>query len=155
KDRNFTERFFLQSPNLVLYNEDLDIEVFIRWIDDEKQANIIWLNYENKNWYNILNSITDFCYNLNIRYFEILIDAWDSKKQKAAIEAKFVPSAYFPALFFNENNKVRRDAVVFVRSFEILDFSEIYASGDSAEYIKEFYRSWERIYIGNFFKNLG
>ncbi|MCK9225176.1 MAG: hypothetical protein M0Q02_08830 [Candidatus Muirbacterium halophilum] len=155
KERNFTERFFLQSPNLVLYNEDLDIEVFIRWIDDEKQANIIWLNYENKNWYNILNSITDFCYNLNIRYFEILIDAWDSKKQKAAIEAKFVPSAYFPALFFNENNKVRRDAVVFVRSFEILDFSEIYASGDSAEYIKEFYRSWERIYIGNFFKNLG
>ncbi|MFA5479701.1 MAG: GNAT family N-acetyltransferase [Candidatus Muiribacteriota bacterium] len=154
KQFNFTDRFFLQEPNLVLYNEDFNIEVFIRWIDEEKQANIIWLNYENRNWYNILNSITNFCYNLNIRYFEILIDAWDTKKQKAAIDAKFVPSAYFPALFFNKHNNERRDAVVFVRSFEILDFSEIYAEGIAGEFLKEFYKSWEKVYIGNFFKNL-
>ncbi len=154
REKNYVDRFFLQEPNLVLINEELDIEVYIRWIDEEKQANIIWLNYENRNWYNILNSITNFCYNLNIRYFEILIDAWDTKKQKAAIDAKFVPSAYFSSLFYNPENGKRRDAVVFVRSFEILDFSEIYSVGISGEYLKEFYKSWEKIYIGNFFENL-
>ncbi|MGM0608568.1 MAG: hypothetical protein ACQESP_09120 [Candidatus Muiribacteriota bacterium] len=154
KEYDFNDRFFLQQPNLVLYNPDLNIEVFIRWIDEEKQANIIWLNYENRNWYNILNSITNFCYNLNIRYFEILIDAWDTKKQKAAIEAKFVPSAYFPAIFHNKNSVIRRDAVVFVRSFEILDFSEIHPEGNAKDFLLQFYKSWEKVYIGNFFKNL-
>jgi|GEM_PF-1282992 len=154
QERHFTDRFFLTRPNLVLYNSDLEIEVFLKWIDEEKQANIIWLNYENRNWYNILNSITNFCYQLNIRYFEILIDAWDSKKQKAAMDAKFVPSAYFPALFLNENTGKRKDAVVFVRSFEILDFSEIVALGIATDFLKEFYKGWERIYIGNFFRNL-
>jgi ribosomal protein S18 acetylase RimI-like enzyme len=154
KQEHFNERFFLQEPNLVLYNESYGIEVFIRWIDEEKQANIIWINYENKRWYNILNSIANFCYNLNIRYFEILIDAWDIKKQKAAIEAKFVPTAYFPALFLNEDDSVRRDAVVFVRSFEILDFSNIYLFGEAKEFLREFYKSWEKIYIGNFFDEL-
>ncbi|PLX16171.1 MAG: hypothetical protein C0601_11150 [Candidatus Muiribacterium halophilum] len=154
QERNFTDRFFLTKPNLVLYNQELNIEVFLKWIDEEKQANIIWLNYENRNWYNILNSITNFCYQLNIRYFEILIDAWDSKKQKAAMDAKFVPSAYFPSLFLNEETGKRKDAVVFIRSFEILDFSELITLGIATDFLKEFYKSWEKIYIGNFFKNL-
>lgn len=60
---------------------------------------------------------------VGIDYMEVLISAFEPTHQRAALSAKFLPCAYFPAMEQGEDG--REDYLVFARSTLPLDFSNV------------------------------
>lgn len=60
---------------------------------------------------------------VGIDYMEVLISAFEPTHQRAALSARFLPCAYFPAM--EQAGEAREDYLVFARSTLPLDFSNV------------------------------
>jgi tryptophan synthase alpha chain len=80
-------------------------------------------------------------HSLGLRYIELLVSAFDPVKQRQALEARFLPCAYFPAMKVTSGGR-RMDYLVFSRSFEKLDFTQISLEGTRRRYLQAFVKCW-------------
>ncbi|MFP5503422.1 MAG: N-acetyltransferase family protein [Candidatus Sericytochromatia bacterium] len=71
----------------------------------------------------IFNVVFETAQTMGIDYLELLISAYEPKQQRAALSAKFLPCAYFPAM--RQTALAREDILVFARSILPLDFSHV------------------------------
>ena len=85
---------------------------------------------------------------MGVRYLEVLIDGANAERVAEAMAARFLPSAYFPAMRWDAAGKSARDYVVLSRSLAVLDFRGLVLQPAYADYLKEYFRLWREQNVG-------
>lgn len=136
--------FPFHAPNMRFYSKDLKNEIFCNINRQDGHMAIIAFKCEARNFTNLLNS---FCRAAQAvagaGYVELLVSAFDPLMQKQALEARFLPCSYFPAMRVNSNGE-RIDYMAMSRSFVALDFTEIHLVKNNQKFLEAFMECWYR-----------
>ena len=130
-------------PNCLLTDPDQRIEIFLHLKEDIGFAAVIGETLEGpvdpvRLYLLLLRHLRQ----AGVSYVEAINDASDTHGISCILEAGFVPCAYVPA--FKETGRIRRDYVVFGKSFESLSTSGRKVSGA----YEDFYREYARVEKG-------
>lgn len=139
------------DPNLMLITPDQSTEVFLNYGATDRYSVIMGGKSEIKDFSLILNSVAKTLNNMGVSYIELLVDAYSPDLQWQALHARFLPSAYFPA--FRKVGDKRWDYIVFSRSFEMLDFRNVKIMSTYRNFLKEYMKIWQALYIDLAFKD--
>jgi hypothetical protein len=137
--------FPFHEPNLLLTTPDQKVEVFAFYSEIDKHCVLIGIrDVDGLGYSNILDAACRTLKGLGARYIEFIIRADETAKIETAIQAQFVPCAYFPAMQLAASG-TRFDYAVFSRSFEILDFHNLKLEGRNCQYLIQYYNNWKEI----------
>ncbi|MFZ4712485.1 MAG: GNAT family N-acetyltransferase [Bacteriovoracaceae bacterium] len=142
--------FPFHTPNVLITSPDQSTEAFLYVNDLDRHCVIIGINAEHTYHHNhmsLLHQIVDLLRTMNVRYIETIVRADKTIDIDNVIKAKFIPCAYFPAfqLTIDEKGEARHDFVVFSRSFEVFDFSNIQLDGIYKEFLTLYFEMWKEI----------
>lgn len=129
-------------PEIELYTMDEKTRAYIHFEERDGHGDLMGLaTDEPENLTDILESIAYYAESIDIKYLELLIDAYNPEIQKKAYEADFLPCAYFPAMEKSKEGE-KIDFIVACRTFVPLDFRGIKLTDDNREYVREFFKQW-------------
>lgn len=137
--------FPFHEPNLLLVNEEESAEIYLYYSKPDHHAVIIGGHENVENLTHLLNSLVLCLEEHGVRYLELLSDAYHPKVLKQIMDARFLPSAYYPAMRWKRGKG--RDYIVFSKSFVLLDFKSIQAEGLFSDYLSEYFKLWKSFYI--------
>jgi hypothetical protein len=130
------------EPNLLLTSADQSIEVFCFFSPIDKHCILIGIrDTQGEGTFRILDAASKLLHDLGARYIEFIIRADEIEKIEMAIEAEFIPCAYFPSM--HRNGEIRHDFVAFSRSFEILNFRNLKLEGVNRQYLVQYFNIWK------------
>jgi hypothetical protein len=146
KNNNFFKYIYMpfHEPNIILVSKDGKTEVYMSYNPKDKYS-VIMNGFTDKEPAVILESVAIKMQEINMSYVEILFDAYSPELETAAIDARFIPSGYFLASKLDGDE--RRDCIVFSRTFDILDFSNVKLSSLYRSFLKEYIKLWRENYI--------
>ncbi len=134
--------FPFSRPNMRFYSKDMKHEIFCNINRQDGHMAIIGFKCQARNFTNLLNS---FCRAAQAvagaEYVELLVSAFDPMLQKQALEAKFLPCSYFPAMSMTSEGE-RIDYLAMSRSFVNLDFTEIHLVKNNQKFLEAFMECW-------------
>ncbi|MDD2772111.1 MAG: GNAT family N-acetyltransferase [Elusimicrobiales bacterium] len=133
------------EPNLLLISHDQKSEIYIHLSEKDRYTAILGGRSEEKSLSLLLNSAARTLRDFNVSYIELLVDAYSPELQWQAVNARFLPSAYFPAARLV--GAKRWDYMIFSRSFEMLDFRNVTLMHTYREYLKEYLKVWDALYV--------
>ncbi|MBI5629956.1 MAG: GNAT family N-acetyltransferase [Elusimicrobia bacterium] len=145
EDKLRMQFFPFHEPNLMLVTEDQAAEIYIHYSKPDHHAVIIGGHESVPDLARLLNAVGLFLEEHGVRYLELLADAYHPGIIQKVMEARFLPSAYYPAMRWKHGKG--RDYIVFSKTFTILDFKHIAARGLFSEYLREYFRLWKSLYI--------
>lgn len=146
KSNSFFEHIFMpfHEPNLILISPDQNTEVYLTYSKDKYSAIVGGVTSE-KDFSVVLESVAMKVSEMDMGYLEVIIDAYSPELQRDAIDARFIPSAYFPCAKRMEEK--RYDCVVFSRTFDILDFRNVKILSVYKNFLNEYLKLWKENYI--------
>jgi hypothetical protein len=138
--------FPFHLPHWILSTEDGGTDVFVWYEPHGKQASIVGYRTDRVNVHDLLDSVAWTLRGAGAAYVELLVDAYDYMLQQEAYTARYIPSAYFPAMRL-ANDNLRDDYFVLSRTFQLLDFSNTFVSTENYQYLEAYMRSYTELYI--------
>lgn len=138
--------FPFQGANSLLTSPDQSTELFLHRAEDGHVAILGIVDRRGYGLLPILRKASEELRNLGARYIEFIVRADELEKIEAALRCRYIPSAYFPSMHLH--GELRYDYVVFSRTFEILDFSEVHLQGVNREFVTLYSKSWETLALG-------
>jgi hypothetical protein len=143
--------FPFHEPNLLLMSPDGRTEIYVYRSVKDGHCVLTGAFSENLPMRSLLDRGASFLEGMGVRYMEALIEARDAETLNDAMGARFLPSAYYPAMRWDSGGERARDYVVVSRSLAILDFRGISLQPAYADYLREYYRLWREINVGQVF----
>lgn len=140
--------FPFHEPNLLLVSPDQSTEVYLHHSKPDHHAVIVGGHENVPDLTHLLNSVVMSLEEHGVRYLELLADAYHPRVLKSIMDARFLPSAYYPAMRWRRGRG--RDYIVFSKSFVVLDFRNILAEGFYREYLREYFNLWKALYVEGF-----
>jgi len=138
------------EANMLLVSRDQKTEIFVHHEDLDRYAVIMGGRTDVEDVSLLFESISMALTHTNTSYIELLIDAYSPHVQWNAINSRFLPSAYFPAMHLD--NGKRWDYIVFSRSFQMLDFRNVTLIPGFRGFLKAYMKIWRDIYVNSAFK---
>jgi hypothetical protein len=138
--------FPFHTPNAVLRSEDGGADVFLWNGGVGKQTMILGFRSDYASLHDLLDSVALSVQGSGASYVELLVDAYDYITQQQAYTAKYIPSAYFPAMRL-AGDGLRDDYFVVSRTFQIVDFTSSYVTQENLPYLRSYMRSYNALYI--------
>jgi hypothetical protein len=127
------------KPNCLITDPKQDIEIFIDIYESKRFAAVIGEHIKKAvHPVALYNEVQKLLRRSNVSYIEVINDAGDSFGNECIIRGGFTPCAYFPA--FKSQGNMRRDYVVFGRSFEYLCQPDTNVGKTYMEFFKEYLR---------------
>ena len=147
KSNSFFENIFMpfHEPNLILITPDQGTEVYITYSQKDKYSVIVGGVTNEKSFAVVLESVAQKVSQMDMSYVEVIIEAYSPELQRDALDARFIPSAYFPSAKRMEDK--RYDCVVFSRTFDILDFRNVKIISLYKNFLNEYLKLWRENYI--------
>jgi RimJ/RimL family protein N-acetyltransferase len=151
KNKGWLKNTFMpfHEPNMLLITPDGKTEIYLTYNSKDKYSVFVG-GFTNLDPSVILESVAKKMRDLDMAYLEILFDAYTPELQRAAIDARFIPSGYFVAGKYE--NEARYDCIVFSRTFDVLDFRNVKLSSIYREFLKEYLKLWRENYVEVVFK---
>jgi|GEM_PF-526826 len=147
EQKRISNSFFpFHSPNAVLSTEDGGTDVFVWNGGVGKQTMILGFRTDFAAIHDLLDSVALTIQQSGSSYVELLVDSYDYMIQREAYTAKYIPSAYFPAMRLASDGQ-RDDYFVVSRTFQIIDFTSAYVAQENLPYLKSYMRSYNALYI--------
>ncbi|MEA3306845.1 MAG: hypothetical protein U9Q34_03570 [Elusimicrobiota bacterium] len=152
KGSNFFRRIFMpfHEPNLLFITPDQSTEVYLSYSEKDKYSVILGGSTKERADV-ILESVSRVLNNMNMAYVEVVLDAYEPELHYRAMLARFIPSGYFPAA--KKVGSSRHDCIIFSRTFEALDFSNVKVTSLYKIFLQEYVKLWEKMYISSAFKD--
>ena len=152
KHTSFFEHIVMpfHEPNLLLITPDQGTEVYLTYSQKDKYSVVVGGVTNEKSFAVVLESIARKVSDLDMAYVEVIIDAYSPALQREALDARFIPSAYFPCA--KRMGGKRYDCIVFSRTFDILDFRNVKIISLYKNFLREYLKLWRENYIENVFK---
>ncbi len=147
EQKRISNSFFpFHMPNWLLSTADGGTDVFIWHGGVGKQASILGFRTDRVNIHDLLESVATTLQRSGAAYVELLVDAYDYTIQQEAYTAKYIPSAYFPAMRL-ANDGLRDDYFVVSRTFQILDFTSSIVMSENYPYFEAYMRFYKELYL--------
>jgi L-amino acid N-acyltransferase YncA len=147
ENQRLSNSFFpFHMPNWILSTDDGATEVFVWYGGVGKHASILGYRTDRVNIHDLLDSVAFTLQNQGAAYIELLVDAYDYILQQCAFTARYIPSAYFPAMKL-ANDGHRDDFFVLSRTFRLLDFTGAYLSQENHPFLQTYLRCYYNLYI--------
>ncbi|MCM2268304.1 MAG: GNAT family N-acetyltransferase [Elusimicrobiales bacterium] len=152
KSKSFFEHIFMpfHEPNLILITPDQGTEVFLTFNQKDKYSVLVGGVTDQKSFAVVMESVAQKVSQMDMAYVEVIIDAYSPAIQRDALDARFIPSAYFPCA--KRMGGKRYDCIVFSRTFDILDFRNVKIISLYKNFLKEYLKLWRENYIELVFK---
>ncbi|MDA8131247.1 MAG: GNAT family N-acetyltransferase [Elusimicrobia bacterium] len=149
---SFFEHTFMpfHEPNLILITPDQGTEVYLTFNQKDKYSVVVGGVTNEKSFAVVLESIAQAVNQMDMAYVEVIIDAYAPEAQRDALDARFIPSAYFPC--GKRMEAQRYDTVVFSRTFDILDFRNVKIISHYKDFLNEYLKLWRENYIESAFQ---
>ncbi|HOX22904.1 MAG TPA: hypothetical protein PLL10_05525, partial [Elusimicrobiales bacterium] len=139
------------EPNLMLISHDQKNEIYVHCAEKDRYSVIVGGRVENPDLALLLKSaVRTLNSRVGVSYVELMIDAYSPRLQRHALNALFLPSAYFPGLNLIEGQ--RQDHIVFSRSFDMLDFRNVNIMPAYRKFLRAYLNMWREVYIDAAFK---
>ncbi len=146
----FTHTFMpFHDPNILLVSLDGKTEVYMTYNPKDKYS-VFVSGVTDLPAEIIMESVAKKMHELEMAYLEILFDAYTPHLHRSAIDARFIPSGYFPSAKLV--NGKRYDCIIFSRTFDILDFRNVRLTSLYKNFLKEYLKLWRENYIEVVFK---
>jgi len=147
KSNSFFERTFMpfHEPNLILITPDQGTEVYLTFNQKDKYSVVVGGVTNEKSFAVVLESIAQKMSAMDMAYVEVIIDAYSPEIQRDALDARFIPTAYFPC--GKRMEEKRYDTIVFSRTFDILDFRNVKIISLYKNFLHEYLKLWRENYI--------
>ena len=142
----YLDFFPFTQPNLLLVSADGRTELYLYRSPKDGHCVLTGARSENLELFRVLDHGAAFLEDMGVRYLEILIDAGEAEMITQALGARFLPSAYYPSMRWEEGRC--RDYVILSRSLAILDFRGIALQPAYADYLREYYKLWRELHVG-------
>lgn len=146
KQDDFFNHTFMpfHEPNILLLTPDGKTEVYMSYNPKDKYSVFVG-GFTKLEPEVLLESVARKMQDLDMAYLEILFDAYSPQLHRAAIDARFIPSGYFPAgkLY----GSYRYDCIIFSKTFDILDFRNVKLFSLYKNFLKEYLKLWKENYI--------
>jgi N-acetylglutamate synthase-like GNAT family acetyltransferase len=147
ENQRLSNSFFpFHMPNWILSGDDGATEVFVWYGGVGKHASIMGYRTDRVNIHDLLDSVALEMQNQGAAYIELLVDAYDYMLQQGAYTARYIPSAYFPAMKLAIDG-YRDDFFVLSRTFRLLDFTGSYLSQENYPFLQTYLRCYYNLYI--------
>jgi len=152
RPNSFFEHIFMpfHEPNLILITPDQGTEVYLTVNMKDKYSVVVGGVTDQKSFAVVLESIAQKVSQMDMGYVEVIIDGYSPAIQRDALDARFIPSAYFPCA--KRMGGKRYDCIVFSRTFDILDFRNVKIISLYKNFLKEYLKLWRENYIELVFK---
>ncbi len=152
KGTSFFRRIFMpfHEPNLLFITSDQSTEVYLSYSEKDKYS-VILGGSTSETADVVLESVSRVLNNMNMAYVEVVLDAYEPELQYRAMMARYIPSGYFPCA--KKVGDARHDCVVFSRTFEALDLSNVKVTSIYKIFLQEYVKLWEKMYISSAFEN--
>jgi RimJ/RimL family protein N-acetyltransferase len=152
RSNSFFEHIFMpfHEPNLILITPDQGTEVYLTYNQKDKYSVVVGGVTNEKSFAVVLESIAQTVSQMDMAYVEVIIDAYSPAIQRDALDARFIPSAYFPCA--KRMGGKRYDCIVFSRTFDILDFRNVKIISLYKNFLREYLKLWRENYIESAFK---
>lgn len=152
KHNSFFEHIVMpfHEPNLLLITPDQKTEVYVAVNKKDKYSAIMGGVTQESSFAVILESVARHLKDLGISYVEVVMEAYSPVLQREALDARFIPTAYFPCA--KKVKDTRYDCIAFSRTFEILDFRNVKLISYYKNFLEEIFKLWYDNYIGSAFK---
>lgn len=153
KNNSFFEHTYMpfHEPNLLFITPDQSTEVYLSYSQKDKYSVIMGGVTKEKSATVVLESIAQKLNEMNMAYIEIILDAYTPQLQREAMDARYIPSAYFPGI--KRAGGKRYDCVIFSRTFEVLDFRNVKLLSLYKNFLREYLSLWREYYIESAFRN--
>lgn len=147
KSNSFFERTFMpfHEPNLILITPDQGTEVYLTFNQKDKYSVVVGGVTNEGSFAVVLESIAQKMSAMDMAYVEVIIDAYSPEIQRDALDARFIPTAYFPC--GKRMEEKRYDTIVFSRTFDILDFRNVKIISLYKNFLHEYLKLWRENYI--------
>ncbi len=139
------------EPNLLFITPDQSTEVYLSYSQKDKYSAIVGGVTKEQSATVVLESIARKLNDMNMAYIELIMDAYTPQLQREAMDARYIPSAYFPCL--KKSGNKRYDCVIFSRTFEVLDFRNVKIISLYKNFLREYLSLWREHYIESAFRN--
>ena len=151
KNKGWFKNTFMpfHEPNILLVTPDGKTEIYLTYNPKDKYSVFVG-GFTDLDPSVVLESVAEKMKELDMAYLEILFDAYNPDLQRAAIDARFIPSGYFVAGKYDKGT--RYDCIVFSRTFDILDFRNVKISSLYRDFLKEYLKLWKENYVEVVFK---
>ncbi len=152
KHNSFFEHIVMpfHEPNLILITPDQGTEVYLTYNLKDKYSVIVGGVTNEKSFAVVLESVAQKVSQMDLAYVEVIIDSYSPAIQRDALDARYIPSAYFPCA--KRMGGRRYDCVVFSRTFDILDFRNVKIISLYKNFLREYLKLWRENYIELAFK---
>ncbi|OGR50441.1 MAG: hypothetical protein A2049_03155 [Elusimicrobia bacterium GWA2_62_23] len=152
RPNSFFDHIFMpfHEPNLILITPDQGTEVYLTVNMKDKYSVVVGGVTDQKSFAVVLESIAQKVSQMDMGYVEVIIDGYSPAIQRDALDARFIPSAYFPCA--KRMGGKRYDCIVFSRTFDILDFRNVKIISLYKNFLKEYLKLWRENYIELVFK---
>jgi len=138
--------FPFHKPNWIISSEDGGTDIFVWFGGAGMQASILGYRTDQVNIQDLLNSVAVTLQGAGAAYVELLVSAYDVVAQQEAITAKFIPSAYFPAMSLGEDG-LRDDYFILSRTFQLLDFSNSTVQLENYNFLQAYFKFYKKLYM--------
>lgn len=147
KHKQVTDFYPFTQPNLLICDADEDVQIFARVTASNRFAAIVAEDLMRPvNPVQLYQSTIEVLRSLNVSYVEIINDAADTIGNQWILDASFVPCGYIPA--FKRQNEMRRDYVVFCKSFEYVCRPDLKIPKPFLEFFRAFFHAEWKNYVG-------
>lgn len=152
KSNSFFAHTFMpfHEPNLIFITPDQGTEVYLTVNHKDKYSVVLGGLTNEKSFAVVLESVAQKVNQMEMGYVEVIIDAYSPAIQREALDARFIPTAYFPCA--KRMGGKRYDCVVFSRTFDILDFRNVKIISLYKNFLREYLKLWRENYIELVFK---
>lgn len=147
-DRLLLDFFPFHEPNLLLVSADGRTELYFYRSAKDGHCVLTGAWSANLPLGAMLDGGAAHLEGMGVRYLEVLVDGAAAERVAEAMTARFLPSAYYPAMRWDPEGKTARDYVVLSRSLAVLDFRGLVLQPAYADYLREYFRLWREQNVG-------
>jgi len=148
QDHDLMDKVFFpfEEPKLLFVSEDKRAEIFVNFNESDGNGTIVAYRIQNEDRRRVLMWFCEAAARFGMRYIEMLVSAFRPDHQRQAIDARFLPCAYFPAMRMADDGR-RDDYLVFSRSFESLDFMDLHLVDTNRRFLDAFMKCWYEMLV--------
>ncbi|MDD2998562.1 MAG: GNAT family N-acetyltransferase [Erysipelotrichia bacterium] len=143
QDKDLMKKVFFPftDPNMLFSASDGTADIFVNFNELDGNGVIVGYRFSGEDLRNTLMWFCEEASKSGMRYIEMLVSAFKPEMQRLALDAKFLPCAYFTAMRMNDDG-AREDYLVFSRSFESLDFMDMHLVDTNRKFLDAFMKCW-------------
>lgn len=140
------DRFYpFHTPNMLMTSKNGEVEIYAYFSKNDGYCTIVALTKPVKDLRGRLRGLLGALRDYGLSYLEILMSVDRLDSLFALLDAQFLPSAYYPAMFERDEKMI--DFVLMSRTLEPLNFRDIQIDAVFKPFVDQYLELWKQMHL--------